>query len=110
MKVTAWPRWRAGGERTATLSLRGKEPRCRGRCDEPDRNHWYRRRQWRGTGQVPGYARRAVCLVVNVVASLARLLDMRPQPGRRAGLGQGDDRKHEELDQAEQRERDNRRP
>ena len=101
---------RPGGERPVALRSRGEEPRRRGRCHEPDGNRWRRRRQWRRAGQMPGNARRTVRLVVNVVAPLARLLDMRAQPGRRAGLGKWDDRRDEELDQTEQRERHDRRP
>ena len=102
--------WSAGGEWAAALDIRRDEPRGRRRRHEPDSNLGRGRRQWRRPGQVPGDARRAVRLVVNVVASLTRLLDMRTQSGRRARLGKGNHGRDEQLDQAEQCKRDNCRP
>ena len=102
--------WCAGGERAAALDVRRDEPRRPRRRDESDGDPGRRRRKWRRAGQVPGDACRAVCLVVNVVAPLARLLDVRAQSRRRARLGKGNHDRDEQLDQAEQRERHDRRP
>ena len=102
--------WRAGGERAAALGVRRDEPRCRWRRDEAHGNPGRRRRHGRRAGQVPSDACRAVRLIVNVVASLARLLDMCAQSGRRAGLGKGNHGRDEQLDQTEQRKRHDCRP
>jgi hypothetical protein len=102
--------WRACRERAAALGVRRDQPRRRRRRDKPNSDLGRRGRQWRRAGQVPGDACRAVRLVVNVVASLARLLDMRAQSGRRASLGKGNDGRDEQLDQTEQRKRHDCRP
>ena len=100
----------AGGERAAALGVGRDEPSRRRRRHEPDGKLGRRRRHWRRAGQVPGDACRAVRLIVNVMAPLARLLDMRAQTGRRARLGKGNHDRDEKLDQTEQRERHNGRP
>ena len=101
---------RASRERIAALGVRDEKKRGGRLRDEPRRNFGRRCRNRCGTCEVSRNARRAVRLVVDVVPSLARLLDVCAKPGRRARFGKRNDCRNEELHQAKQRERRNGRP
>ena len=97
-------------ERIAALGVGWQKKGGRTLRYEPRHDPGRRRRYRRGAGQMPRNTRRAVRLVVNVVSSLARLLDVRAEPGRRSSFDKRNRRRNEQLHQPEQRERHNGRP
>jgi hypothetical protein len=99
--------WRAGGE-GPRRSAQGRRVASPGRCHEPDGNRWRRRRQWRRAGQVRACTPSSTPRRERSGAARSAA-DARPVRTAR-GLGKWDDRRDEELDQAEQRERHDRRP